>query len=350
MIYFHSAHDALAAGRARSGLETTLFTLATLNVDLGKIAVSLFFAISGFVIPFTLDKKRHNPVARFAINRFFRLYPAYWLSMLGAIAVEYWMAGKNLEVPVVLANLTMLQGFVGIEHMQGLYWTLQIELIFYALCVIIFKYSDLRSAKVAAFMTVLMIGGALGAAGLRYLSGKPVPVAIPLALAMMFLGLLWRLYTLERTPIARALTPFVVAFFVMTVPVIASLGYGALGMRYTATYLAAAAIFFVFTTGIKLQSRILAWLGMVSYSVYLCGNLVQKSLERQVGAWAASLDIPVHALIAVAMVITLLIAWLTYTRVELPAIRLGKSLVQQRQGLAERPAGIPARIDGPPAA
>ena len=38
----------------------------------------------------------------------------------------------------MLANLTMLQQFAGIENVIGLYWTLQIELIFYGLCVLLF--------------------------------------------------------------------------------------------------------------------------------------------------------------------------------------------------------------------
>lgn len=66
-----------------SGVESTPlypYTSAWVHhFDLGRFGVVLFFLISGFVVPFSI--KGNKPLRRFAISRFFRLYPALWLAL-----------------------------------------------------------------------------------------------------------------------------------------------------------------------------------------------------------------------------------------------------------------------------
>jgi peptidoglycan/LPS O-acetylase OafA/YrhL len=50
----------------------------------GTFGVSLFFLITGFVIPISLA--RHNPIT-FLVNRVFRIYPAY-LASLAILGVD----------------------------------------------------------------------------------------------------------------------------------------------------------------------------------------------------------------------------------------------------------------------
>lgn len=98
----------------------------------GEYRVLLFFALSGFAIFFTLD--RITSVADFAVNRFARLFPAYWaaipLTLIGVYAGNI----AKLQIPVtsVLINFTMLQGFFYLPSVDGVYWTLTVELGFYA--------------------------------------------------------------------------------------------------------------------------------------------------------------------------------------------------------------------------
>src|SRR5581483_1243341 len=82
------------------------------HVNLGKIGVLLFLLVSGFIIPVSLEAGGSN--ARFWLRRFFRLYPAYWLSIL--LTYGY-CRGWGAPWPVHdartwLVNLTMLQGFL----------------------------------------------------------------------------------------------------------------------------------------------------------------------------------------------------------------------------------------------
>src|ERR1700733_7571411 len=137
VLYLHMADILLRYGNVKSALEVLIFKATSQFLDVGKIGVIIFFAISGFVIPLSL-KKRENTVSKFLINRFFRLYPAYWLSVGLALYVLYYLQSIPVPVGIAVVNLTMLQQFFGLPNIIDAYWTLQIELVFYATCLILF--------------------------------------------------------------------------------------------------------------------------------------------------------------------------------------------------------------------
>lgn len=103
----------------------------------GSAGVDLFFIISGFVISMSLDKS--PTVAHFAISRFSRLFPTYWTSVLISFVIIIGHQKSSLyplttiENPgwSLVANLTMLQYYLGIADIEPPYWTMIVELIFY---------------------------------------------------------------------------------------------------------------------------------------------------------------------------------------------------------------------------
>jgi peptidoglycan/LPS O-acetylase OafA/YrhL len=95
----------------------------------GWYAVKLFFVISGFVIFMTLDRCRS--VAEFAVLRFSRLYPAYWATFLFVTIVSVGIFGDVFWLRGFVANATMFQEFLGVEHHDVVYWSLSVELAFY---------------------------------------------------------------------------------------------------------------------------------------------------------------------------------------------------------------------------
>ena len=63
------------------------FSLA--NIVLGQAGILVFFMISGFVIPKSLESGQSNTT--FWQRRFFRLFPVYWFSI--ALAFGYLLLG-----------------------------------------------------------------------------------------------------------------------------------------------------------------------------------------------------------------------------------------------------------------
>jgi len=119
------------------------------NIDLikyGYLGVDLFFIISGFVILMTA---RNNIPTKFIRSRFLRLYPVYWLCLLITalfIAVSRDNA-FSISLPQILGNLTMIQEALKIESIDGVYWSLFVELKFYALVTVAMLLNVLRFTK-----------------------------------------------------------------------------------------------------------------------------------------------------------------------------------------------------------
>jgi peptidoglycan/LPS O-acetylase OafA/YrhL len=108
----------------------------------GYLGVELFFMISGFVI--LLTAQRGDPM-RFVRSRVIRLYPAYWICVtLTAGIIALWGSSDfRVTVGQYLVNLTMFQKLVGVENIDGVYWTLLTEIKFYALVWLVLRFRAL---------------------------------------------------------------------------------------------------------------------------------------------------------------------------------------------------------------
>lgn len=133
-------------------------TLSTLT-SLGAFGVDLFFVVSGFVILLTAWGR---DVRSYAISRITRLYPAYWAGVLltGLLLLVLWPDRRELELSAVGMNLTMLQSAFGVPHVDGVYWTLWVELRFYVLVGILLVVG-LTGARVLAFAALWPALGAM---------------------------------------------------------------------------------------------------------------------------------------------------------------------------------------------
>ncbi|MEM0899108.1 MAG: acyltransferase [Pseudomonadota bacterium] len=101
----------------------------------GYMGVPVFFALSGFLISH-VSENRHG--VDFAVNRVVRLMPAFWVSMsLTAIVLAILGAPHFSGFTQWLSNLTLLPQIFGHEFVDGVYWTLVYEFIFYGWVVLL---------------------------------------------------------------------------------------------------------------------------------------------------------------------------------------------------------------------
>ncbi|MGL4608201.1 MAG: acyltransferase family protein [Trueperaceae bacterium] len=122
-------HHYLFRGQTANGYNPVSF--APWLTLLGQYATgfNFFFMISGFVL--IASSFRKTP-AQFAISRAQRLYPAFWVCCTITYVVSLLSQDPRFMVSPLdyLANLTMLNGFVGIPYVDGAYWTMLVSIKF----------------------------------------------------------------------------------------------------------------------------------------------------------------------------------------------------------------------------
>jgi peptidoglycan/LPS O-acetylase OafA/YrhL len=134
---------------------------ADLGFKLGTTGVDLFFIISGFVILLSLEHVEKS--GQFIINRISRLYPTYWacvsltflIMLLNGIRM---MDFSRISIVQYLGNMTMFQFYLRIPNLDGPYWTMIIEMLFYILMVILFQFKILKHLnKIGVFLTIFIV-------------------------------------------------------------------------------------------------------------------------------------------------------------------------------------------------
>ena len=202
-------------------------------IDVGHVGVVVFFLISGFVIPFSILPDRAAPVGSFVIKRILRIYPAYWLSVPLAAFVVFWIWGTAFSTRELLVNLTLMQDLFGVRAAEGVYWTLLVELAFYALCVVLLVTGSLFNARrvaiVAAALGLLFVVVAASYWLRRTIMSTTAPYWF-LNLSVMLCGALFRSRwnpSLPRDRVADALLAAMVACYVVLLPLAAYLANGA---------------------------------------------------------------------------------------------------------------------------
>ncbi len=121
---------------------------AAFGLKLGTTGVDLFFIISGFVIFMSLNKITNS--MDFVIKRISRLYPTYWASVtfsfliLTSFTIYKNQGFAKIDLIKYLGNMTMFQYYLNIPDLEGPYWTMIIEMIFYMAIVFLFQFKLLK--------------------------------------------------------------------------------------------------------------------------------------------------------------------------------------------------------------
>lgn len=252
---------------------------AALGFKLGVTGVDLFFMISGFVIYMSLNRVKTS--AEFIINRLSRLYPTYWacvtLTFLSYLVIDFFV--KHHVYPLsfymlYLANMTMFQFYLGQPDLDGPYWTMIIEMIFYISVLLLFRFRLLGKLTSIGMVLILLTLAAIyffyEYPGVRFLI-KWIPL---LSFTPLFLAgtLFYKIYTQKNQLVLRYGT---IVFCMLSQ--IALFGYGGTSSghinktEYALMLLVYFGVFALFVNH-KLHfivSKPTLFLGKISFALYL---------------------------------------------------------------------------------
>jgi peptidoglycan/LPS O-acetylase OafA/YrhL len=358
-------------------------------LNFGQYGVFVFFLVSGYIVPASLERK--GSVRSFWVSRVFRLYPMYAVALiLSAIAYQTrygTISGAEHDPLTSMASwLLMLPNVLTGPNVPNVTWTLSYEMVFYLLLVALFSWKihthsggyalgcaiaavalggvlplaalsqwtrhvghgplllDVTAdaviiAGIALAMTSRRLPAAIGAtvaalAGLTLVTinqGYPYPWSGFMILALMFTGTL--IYRAEHSQV-RKLPAAGITAAVLALTIFAGLWHGQrYGPQWEAqwvTSIAGAAVTFAIGLAVRNRRipRAVAWLGLISYSVYLLHPLIFNAY-RAVPALHRTHGTGTQVLLAVAITAVIIVASaITYYLVEKPMQRLGRRVAK----------------------
>jgi peptidoglycan/LPS O-acetylase OafA/YrhL len=351
--------------------------------DPGQYGVFVFFLVSGYIVPASLE--RRGSVRGFWVSRVFRLYPLYLFALSAMIVL--WASGigslSGMESDAVtssFADVFMLQSVLWASTVPNVVWSLAYEMVFYLMLTALFlggvhrrsnRYALVFAAAAAGLGGVLVpgtlshdlltpgvvvaitdslltaglvlalagrgrtrtVGAVLAAAtGLLVIvfnSGYVAPWETFTIFALMFTGTM--LYRAEagQYPWRRALYVTVLVFGLTLVAVQwhnSPQAEDFVAIRKTFNSLEFAGLTFAVAMLCRHKKvpRALAWLGLVSYSVYLLHPVLIEAYDSV--AWTQNENfVPMELLlVAVFMLVLLVCCGLTHRFIEVSMQRLGR--------------------------
>lgn len=157
-------------GYAADGMSVMPYEKLSSASKYGYLGVDLFFMISGFVILMTAA---NGSLRGFIVSRLVRLYPAFWacctITFLLIVAIGAPRFSASLSQ--YLVNMTMLSGFLGVPAIDGVYWSLFVEMRFYALVAIVLAFGKIGHSQLllALWLAVSIALEVMPSGKLRYL-------------------------------------------------------------------------------------------------------------------------------------------------------------------------------------
>ncbi len=295
----------------------------TLDVFWGYYGVHLFFIISGFVIFMTIERSRTR--LDFVVSRVSRLYPAYWAAIILTVAFD--LANPALGFTPsfwqIVVNMTMLQDFFHVPHVDGSYWSLTYELGFYTFMLLLFGQSLLsRPAIIASFWAIASVmfhyWPGLFPGGLYF-------IAVTHKYGHLFAAGI-SFYWLYSRGFSRTPHDLCLLLIICASPAIQYVHSGQIGFLSVL----ASVILVAAATRHKLAwiiNPVTLWLGSISYPLYL----IHEHIGWHLLTIQQSHDIDSTIALAVTLAILLAVATLLSKLIEKPGQRLIRNWYKQRR-------------------
>ncbi len=305
----------------------------------GHFGVALFFLISGFVIPFSVSTMSHGG---FAIARILRIWPTYLCGLalaVACVALNSALAGKVFPyspLQVFINALIVPRWPTLTPSIDGIIWTLEIELFFYATCIVLMnsiRAFDRRLFLLAICVVPVAYLARLGG-GILIRIGMPIyalvywAATVPIYVCFMFCGVAFYFHYKGRLSLGGlfATQLFLILCFVT------GLQIGFLAARDWAAPISYVAAYGVFASLYFSREKISAlpgWtrrpfelLADISYPLYV----VHGVFGYTVLVHAVAAGVPSWAAVSIAAAAVVSLATAVHFLIELPSQSYGKAL------------------------
>jgi len=253
--------------------------LESLPINLGHLGVAIFFLISGFLMPLTAQGKTRREFLKARIRR---IWIPYILAFLLKLCWVYWNSQEHFRdfpwsFDHILSSLMFMRDIIGYPFIDGIVWTLEVEIKFYLLCWLVFPWLVREPKK---FVTTIIALSCLSIVLFELRDLFPAEIFVQRSIRIFFrtmrficfmgLGSLMSYGYQKKLPRKVILTVFLCLAVLFCVHCVI-MGYENSQWKEWLSYGLALVVFIgCYMLREKFSNKvILAWFGKISYSLYL---------------------------------------------------------------------------------
>jgi len=273
--------------------------------------VEMFYIISGFVIFYSLSKNayRITNFGTYILKRIIRIIPLYWATIFSIGIINYilsnwiWSSPYEFDFTEILGNMFfVVDSFPDLHWMNPIFITLKVEFQFYILIGVLFTLLSKNKIIQIGLFAILLILGLLSQKYQTVFYNAPYFIT----------GIL--LYQLQKEDSNK----FINYFFLIVTGTI-------LGLFYASNDLIIWILTVVLINWVQFTTKATEKIGYFSYAIYLTHGIS--------GGWVLYFLthekiqlFPVYIAIIIAIITSLIIAYLYFLAIEKPSLKLSKKI------------------------
>ncbi len=276
----------------------------------GPTGVFVFFVISGFVIPLSMDRSKFDlskaPV--FFKKRLWRLHPPYLITLALTIAIGFYnnstgMTQLDLSVMNIISHFFYVTHIFHLEWLNPIFWTLAIEIQYYLILVILFSWINSNKAWKRATVIGLLLSSTWLLPDDRFITYYISPFIIGFSCYYFLV----KKYSAAECAVYAIAASFVILQFV--------------GLHWLIASLAAAA-FILYVTNVH---RSLSFLGNISYSLYLTHPMIGGLVIFVLMPFSNGI-ITDYIILFLGLALSIVFSWVFYRVVEVPSMKKAQNV------------------------
>ncbi|WP_158638401.1 acyltransferase family protein [Panacibacter ginsenosidivorans] len=287
----------------------------------GYLGVELFFMISGFVIFLTLIHSKNS--IDFLYKRFSRIYPTFLFCLVTTFTIVFLFGLPMRERSLYQAagNVLIATNIFGFKPVDGVYWTLEIEIFFYLFMALLLFCKQIKNIL---FWGVFFLAMTWVNAFFYTIPDKLSIILNVKYNCFFFAGILFYKIKFSQDRIDWKIHLLIASCLITSLIVIGPWPAKAIASCFFV-------LFYLFSYGlINLHAKPLLFLGKISYPLYLLhqniGYVIMNNTKPYLGNYP-------FIFIGTTAMTMIFIAFLVHKFIEQPSIRFFRNLYSNKFNL-----------------
>ena len=243
---------------------------------IGSVGVGVFFTLSGFLMGYLYARQScdTNSVRQYAIARFSRIVPIYWLVISVCVLLSLF---EGPEFPLLIDNLTSIVRHYSLAGNVGPFWSIPLEIQYYVFFVFMWYCLSLRRRAPILLVSAVLVCTVLVATN-DYWPNLSLPNKLHFFLAGTIAGLMPRSYWKAPERASKLAILQLIAIMVILFPLTRDYNeesfYDSVGLSVAFGAAVYVLSFSGRVSGFLFATKPMRKVGQASFSIYLIHVLV----------------------------------------------------------------------------